>query len=109
MCVKSNIDIEDKSGTKCNFNFYRVENGCRHCRQGTTSNSNFDYLCVKTNIGIVDKSSKRTSQTGELLEINLDNVDNTFSPKFKVNLASATSISTAKTNVDIVDKQLPQT
>ena len=55
---------------------------------------NFNYMCVKTNVDIVDKSCTKISQNGEPLEINVDIVDSTISPKSKVNQASATSIST---------------
>ena len=48
-------------------------------------------MCVKE---ISQKSSTKTSQTGEPLEINADIVDNTISPKSKVNPASGTSILT---------------
>ena len=51
-------------------------------------------MCVKNNVDIVDKSCTKISQTGEPLEINVDIVDNTISPKSKVNQASRTSIST---------------
>ena len=51
-------------------------------------------MCVKNNVDIVDKSCTKTSQNGEPLDFNVDIVDSTISPKFKVNQASATSIST---------------
>ena len=51
-------------------------------------------MCAKNDIDIAEKSSTTTSQTGEPLEINVDIVDNTVSPKSKVNQASRTSIST---------------
>ena len=54
----------------------------------TSPNFNFDYMCVKNNVDIVDKSCTKISQIGEPLEINVDIVDNTASPILKVNQAS---------------------
>ena len=76
------------------FTIFEISNRRRHCRQATSPNFNFDYMCVKNNVDIVDKSCTKISQNGEPLEINVDIVDNTISPKSKVNQASWTSILT---------------
>ena len=103
MCEKTNVDIVDKQQMQtlqtCHFTKLKLQlnvcqNRCRQCRHTTSPNFNFDCMCVKTNINIVDKSSTKTSQDGEPLDFNVDIVDSTISPKFKVNQASATSIST---------------
>ena len=49
-------------------------------------------MVVKNNVDILDKSTTETSKTGEPSKINVYIVDNTLTPNFKANQASATSI-----------------